>query len=106
MLMRKIIIYPDPVLKKKSEEVGKIDEEILQEVEELKKTLVGDKKGAGLAAPQIGISKRFFGIKRMQLECQPLCLCNILILKDYSVKRRRFDLHFWNIIKNKQQKCD
>lgn len=61
--MRKIVMYPDPVLRKETEVVVKVDKKIISEVEELKKILMNSENGAGLAAPQIGISKKILGIK-------------------------------------------
>lgn len=52
-----VIKYPDPVLKKKSEEVKEITPEIRKLIEEMV-SVMGKDKGVGLAAPQVGISKR------------------------------------------------
>lgn len=49
--------YPDPVLKKVAIEVDEVNEEIKSLVSELFDTM-RRYQGAGLAAPQIGISKR------------------------------------------------
>ncbi|MFH1582543.1 MAG: peptide deformylase [bacterium] len=49
--------YPDPVLRKKSEEVKEITPEIRKLIEEMVLVLEKD-KGVGLAAPQVGVSKR------------------------------------------------
>lgn len=48
-------------LRKKSREVEKIDKKILTIIEDMKETLY-EKKGVGLAAPQIGILKRIIVI--------------------------------------------
>jgi peptide deformylase len=56
-------MYPDKVLRKKTEKVFKVDKKLIEETEELKKILMNSENGAGLAAPQIGISKKFLGIK-------------------------------------------
>jgi peptide deformylase len=61
--MSKILIYPNKVLRKKTKEIKKIDKKLISELEILMKQLELAENGAGLAAPQIGISKRFFGIK-------------------------------------------
>ncbi|MDD4938004.1 MAG: peptide deformylase [Candidatus Shapirobacteria bacterium] len=61
--MSKILIYPNKILRKKTKEIVKIDEQLIKEIDLLSKELAGAENGAGLAAPQIGISKRFFGIK-------------------------------------------
>jgi peptide deformylase len=64
MLMKKILIYPNEVLRRKTQELVKIDGKIKKEIKELEKMLENGESAAGLAAPQIGISKRFFGIKQ------------------------------------------
>jgi len=51
--------YPDPVLKKRTEKVIKITPEIKELIFNMKETLKAE-HGAGLAAPQIGISKKVF----------------------------------------------
>lgn len=47
-----------------SKEIRQIDDNFLSQVEILKEELAKGENAAGLAAPQIGISKRFFGIKK------------------------------------------
>jgi len=54
---REIKKYPDPILRKKTEEVKEITPEIKKLIEDMKETMInGD--GAGLAAPQVGVLKR------------------------------------------------
>ncbi|HPT66241.1 MAG TPA: peptide deformylase [Candidatus Woesebacteria bacterium] len=63
--MRKIVLYPAEILKRKIGETKNVDRKLLSEIEDLKKILqVGD-NAAGLAAPQIGSNKRFFGSKEL-----------------------------------------
>ncbi|MFH1714263.1 MAG: peptide deformylase [Candidatus Nealsonbacteria bacterium] len=52
-----VVKYPSPILRKKAEEVSEITPEIKKLVEEMVQVLEKE-KGSGLAAPQIGISKR------------------------------------------------
>lgn len=54
-----IIKYGDEILEKKCEPVEKFDSELIELLDNMKETLY-EKKGAGLAAPQIGVSKRIF----------------------------------------------
>lgn len=61
--MSKILIYPNKILKKKAMAVKTVDENLMQEIEDLKKQLIAAENGVALAAPQIGVSKRFLGIK-------------------------------------------
>ena len=64
--MREIVKFPDKGLRKKTEKISKIDRELLKEIEDLKEILEKSENGAGLAAPQIGISKSFLGIKNKE----------------------------------------
>ena len=62
--MTKIYVYPDKILRRVSEEIKKIDDNFLSQVEILREELTKGENAAGLAAVQLGIAKRFFGIKR------------------------------------------
>lgn len=62
-MQSEIIMFPNQILRTKTKRIEKVDEELLREVEKLKKILTDSENGAGLAAPQIGISKSFLGIK-------------------------------------------
>jgi peptide deformylase len=64
--MREILEFPNKLLRKKSKEVKKIDEVLLDEIKDLKEILEKSENGAGLAAPQIGVSKKFLGIKNKE----------------------------------------
>ena len=57
MAIRNIRIIGDPILSKKAREVEKIDDRILQLLDDMEETM-RDANGLGLAAPQIGILKR------------------------------------------------
>lgn len=61
--MRKIVIYPNKILRVKTPILEKIDKETLGEMKDLREILMSRDNGAGLAAPQIGVEKRFFGLK-------------------------------------------
>ncbi len=52
-----IVIYPDPVLKKKAQEVEEITPEITSMLTDMAETMY-EAPGIGLAAPQIGVSLR------------------------------------------------
>jgi peptide deformylase len=67
----------DPVLRMKSDEVGKIDEEIEELVENMFETMYSA-NGVGLAAPQVGISKRMIVVDTGDL---PIALINPVILE-------------------------
>ncbi len=60
--MRKIVMYPNKVLREKVPEVLNATE-VLADIEILKEILNASDNGAGLASTQLGIVKRFFGLK-------------------------------------------
>lgn len=57
MAAKPILIAPHPILNKKAEAVEHIDDDILTLLDDMKDTL-DEATGIGLAAPQIGVSKR------------------------------------------------
>ena len=57
MALRKILIYPDPFLRKKCAPVEEIDGEVLKLLDDMAETMYGA-RGVGLAASQIGVDKR------------------------------------------------
>ncbi len=57
MTIRKILIIPDPLLRKKSLSVEKVDKEIRNLMDDMISTMY-DAPGIGLAAVQIGVPKR------------------------------------------------
>ena len=61
-IMLKILVTPSPGLLSKSVSVTKFDRKLLKEISDMKKALdsTRDPVGVGLAAPQVGILKRFF----------------------------------------------
>jgi peptide deformylase len=61
--MSKIVLYPNEVLRRKVADVEWLDEKTKKEMEDLKQLLAEGENAAGLAAPQIGVSKNFFGMK-------------------------------------------
>lgn len=61
MALRKILHYPEPQLKKRSEPVTEFDDELRQLAEDMAETMY-DAPGVGLAAPQIGTLKRLIVI--------------------------------------------
>ncbi|MBU1118132.1 peptide deformylase [Patescibacteria group bacterium] len=61
--MREIVKFPSKVLRMKTNKIKMVDDKLLEEINELREILEAAENGAGLAAPQIGISKAFLGIK-------------------------------------------
>ena len=61
MSQRKIIIEPDPILRKKSENLEKVDNELRLLLDDMLETMYSA-PGIGLAAVQVGILKRLIVI--------------------------------------------
>lgn len=58
MALRKIVLYDDPILRKKSRQVEKVDDKIRELLNDMAETMYDTKIGGGLAACQVGILKR------------------------------------------------
>ena len=76
-MKRNIIIEPDPILRKKSDYVERVDDEIRKLMQDMLKTMY-DAPGIGLAAIQIGILKRIvvIDISKDEDKKSPLFLVN------------------------------
>ena len=59
MAVKKILLYPDPLLLMTSAKITTFDQNIVNLSKDLTDTMY-DADGVGLAAPQIGINKRIF----------------------------------------------
>ncbi len=57
MTLRPILVAPDPILKAKATPVAAVDDELRKLADDMLETMY-DAPGIGLAAPQIGVSKR------------------------------------------------
>ena len=57
MAIRKIIEYPEPLLRIKAKDIELFDEELKALIEDMAETMY-DAPGIGLAAPQIAVSKQ------------------------------------------------
>jgi peptide deformylase len=64
--MRKIVIYPNEILRQKTKEVEVVDKKLIRDIDDLRKILTEGANAAGLAAVQIGVEKRFFGSKEFE----------------------------------------
>jgi len=53
-MVREILVYPDPILRKKSKDVISFDEELHRLLDDMNETMMA-KEGVGLAAIQIGV---------------------------------------------------
>ena len=77
MTVLKLFEYPHPVLKQKAEKVEKVDKEIKKLLDDMLETMYAT-NGCGLAAPQIGISKKIvvIDIAHEDEEANPLYFVN------------------------------
>ena len=77
MSKRKIVIEPDPILRKKSERLEKVDSNIKKLMDDMLETMYGA-PGIGLAAVQVGILKRLvvIDISKDNEKKNPLFLIN------------------------------
>lgn len=85
MALRQIRLENDPILRKKSREVEKIDDRIKQIVEDMFETMY-EKKGIGLACVQVGMLKRIVVID-MQDEDGKMVLINPKIIEKSEEKQ-------------------
>jgi len=77
MSQKKIVIEPDPILRKKSESLEKVDDEIRELLDDMLETMYAA-PGIGLAAVQVGILKRLIviDISKDKEKKNPLFLIN------------------------------
>jgi peptide deformylase len=78
MALREIILHPDPRLKKVATPVDDVDTEIRRLADDMLQTMY-DAPGIGLAAPQVGVSKRVLVmdcIKEEGAKPRPMVLIN------------------------------
>ena len=71
--LREIRIAPDPILREKSVRVPEIDKSVIQLVDDMILTMQ-EYDGAGLAAPQVGVSLRVITLQMPDEE--PFCVIN------------------------------
>jgi peptide deformylase len=76
-MVRDILIWPDPILKKKASPVARVDEDVRALVKDMFDTMYAA-DGVGLAAPQIGLLKRVIVVdtRPRQPESRPIAMIN------------------------------
>jgi peptide deformylase len=74
MAVREVLLYPDKMLLKRAAEVEHFSPQILQLVKDLFETMASH-EGVGLAAPQVGVSKRILVLHEPEKE-EGMCLIN------------------------------
>jgi peptide deformylase len=72
---RQIVLYPDPVLRRRAAEIERIDDSIRELVADLAR-LLAEHRGAGIAAPQAGASLRLFLVAGPEAGAPPTVFIN------------------------------
>lgn len=77
MAKLKLYEYPHPVLRQKTEEVPAVDDEVRKLLDDMLETMYAS-NGCGLAAPQVGVSKKIvvIDIAHEDEEPEPLYMVN------------------------------
>jgi len=80
-MVREIVIWPDPILKKKASPVSHVDDSIRSLVNDMFETMYAA-DGVGLAAPQIGVLKQVIVLDTTprQPESKPVAMINPQII--------------------------
>jgi peptide deformylase len=72
---RRLALFPDPVLRRRAEEIREIDDSVRELVRDLAR-LLREHRGAGIAAPQAGASVRLFLVAGATPEDPPQVFIN------------------------------
>lgn len=76
-MVREILIWPDPILKKKAAKVARVDDSVRALVKDMFETMYSA-DGVGLAAPQVGVLQRVIVLdtRPRQPESNPIAMIN------------------------------
>jgi peptide deformylase len=76
-MQRPILIYPDPFLLKKAGHVSRVDDKVRELIRDMFETMRAA-SGVGLAAPQIGVSRRVIvvDVSPVDEKASPIALVN------------------------------
>src|SRR5687768_15950646 len=76
-MVREILIWPHPVLKKKAAPVTQVDDAVRTLVKDMFETMYAE-DGVGLAAPQVGVLKRIIVLdtRPRQPDSNPIAMIN------------------------------
>ena len=80
MSVREIRVMGDPVLRQKAEPLAAVDEDTRRLIQDMFETMY-EADGVGLAAPQVGVSKRIIVVDPHEPEVKPIGLINPVIVR-------------------------
>ncbi len=85
-MVREILIWPDPILKKKAAPVAAVDESIRALVADMFETMYAA-DGVGLAAPQVGVLKNVIVLdtRPRQPESKPYAMVNPQVISSEGI---------------------
>jgi peptide deformylase len=83
MAVLPLTYYGQDVLRRQAEPVKKVSEDIRKLVDEMFETCAAE-SGVGLAAPQVGVSKRVIVLDLSHLDIEPFCLINPVIKRRFG----------------------
>ena len=89
MKKQQVVLYDGPILRRVSETVTEINDEVREFVAEMFRT-IRRSKGLGLSAPQVGVNKRVFilDLSSVSLEIDELVCINPRIAPGYEYLQR------------------
>jgi peptide deformylase len=86
MALLNILHYPDPRLRNRAEPIERVDDDIRRLIDDMFETMY-DAPGIGLAAVQVGVSKRLIVLDITEDRQDPRCLINPVILESSGVEK-------------------
>jgi peptide deformylase len=84
--MLDVRLLGDPILRQRAEEVEEIDDDLRELAEEMFETMYTE-EGIGLAAPQVGVSKRLFVMDIREDGAEPQAVVNPVIVEHSGSER-------------------
>lgn len=87
MAVREIRLLGDAVLRQKAEPVEEVDDEIRELIDDMLETMY-DADGVGLAAPQVGLSRRVIVVDTREEDVVPFGLVNPAIVETGEERER------------------
>jgi len=84
--MLEVRLLGDPVLRQRAEDVEEIDDDVRKLASEMFETMYTE-EGVGLAAPQVGVSRRLFVMDIREETAEPRAVVNPVIVERSGLER-------------------